>query len=540
MTLEHVFQVLASLRLQVANRPLVLFAALFTVGVLWSAIRPGRARPIHEQQRAPASVLPALALLALAIYSVLVVWYVRHQQYADAAEPTMAALAALVEAGQPIYHGIDSAERYSHIYGPLAFIIPSWPSAVLGHSGVASKIAGAAAGLLAVVVVFGLTHTHDRPRNALLLTGLFAAVCLMFQNVSFWIRPDSLELLAAAVAVLAVVRIPSPLMAAIAVGAATGMLAGLKMTGPLYAVPALALLASRHRTGPLALAGAVALVVGVSPFLIYPDVSFANYVLWLRTSANNGLMFFTLKQNVEWALFLALPLAPALVMRPLDPQARWLYGSLISSMALVAVAASKPGAGPYHLLPFMPAIIYAAGIPLRAAAPELLHDRALRPGRRAFVLSVGIVASLQVSYLVWSVTRTPSAQITADLKRIVQAYPAARIEMGYSAENEAFSYARPLLVLHQGAYLFDAPAIQEYQMSGVAFPAAAIHAVRRCDVDLWLFPKDGTPFSLRNRYPSTGHMPLFPSELVAAFNQAYRRVRSTDHFDIWACRSNGG
>jgi hypothetical protein len=534
MSLEQFVLVTSSLRQQVANRPLMLFAGLLALLALW----PVRRKPIPEPQRSAIGFPAALALLALTMYTVLVVWYVRHEQYADAAEPTIAALARLFEAGRPIYHGIDSAERYSHIYGPLAFIIPAWSLELFGHSIVTSKISGAAAGVLALGVVFGLTYTTDRPRNGLLLTGLFAVLCLMFQNVSFWIRPDSLEVLVAGMALLAVVRIRGTLAAAILVGLATGILAGLKTTGPLYASPALALLASQRRTGSLALAGFIAVAVGVYPFLVYDGVSFANYALWIRTSAKNGLAFLTLKQNVEWALFLLIPLVPALLSGPVQPRARWFYGSLTSSMALVAVAASKPGAGPYHLLPFVPAIMYAASMSLRNPTPDFIRDRGLRLGRLAFVLSVGIVALLQICYFLWSATRSPAAQIAADVEHIAEAHPSARIEMGYSAENEAFSYVRPVLVFRQGVYLFDAPAIQEYQMSNVAFPAAAIQAIERCDVNLWLFPKNGAPFSLRNRYPSTGHVPLFPSEALRAFNQAYRRIESTDYFDIWACRNN--
>ncbi len=532
--LEQFILVTSSLRQQIANRPLVLFAALLTLLTLWRA----RNTPIREQQRSTVGFASALALLALMTYTVLVVWYVRHEQYADAAEPTIAAIARLFEAGRPIYHGLDSAERYSHIYGPLAFMIPGWSLELFGHSLVASKIPGAAAGLLALVVVFGLTYTSDRPWNGLLFTGLFAVLCLAFQNVSFWIRPDSLEVLVAGLALLAVVRLRGTLVAAILVGVATGILAGLKTTGPLYASPALALLASKRGTLSLAVAGFSAFAVAAYPFFVYDGVSFANYVLWTRTSAKNGLVFWTLKQDVEWALFLLVPLVPALFSRPVDPQARWFYGSLVSSMALVAIAGSKPGAGPYHLLPFVPAIMYAAAMALRNPTPEPIGDRGMRLGRLALILSAAIVAFLQIGNFLLNATRTPAAQIAADVERIAEAHPSARIEMGYSAENEAFSYVRPLLVFRQGAYLFDAPAIQEYQMAGVAFPAAAIRAIERCDVDLWLFPKDGAPFSLRNRYPSTGYAPLFPAEAVRTFNQAYRRTESTGYFDIWACRND--
>ena len=74
-------------------------------------------------------------------------------------------------------------------------------------------------------------------------------------------------------------------------------------------------------------------------------------------------------------------------------------------------------------------------------------------------------------------------------------------------------------------------------MSGVELPAATIHAVENCVVDLWLIPAGGRPFLLRNRYPVTGYAPLFPESFRLAFDRAYRKIATTDYFDVWGCRA---
>src|SRR5688572_3845722 len=101
MSLQDLVDVTALLRQQVANRPLLLFAATFAAFFLL------RRRSSASQ---PSKGLPLVAAIAVAVYVTAVIWYVTRQTYADAAEPTMAAVATLFDAGLPVYHARDAAE----------------------------------------------------------------------------------------------------------------------------------------------------------------------------------------------------------------------------------------------------------------------------------------------------------------------------------------------------------------------------------------------------------------------------------------------
>jgi hypothetical protein len=528
MTPDRFIGVISFFRQEVANRPFLLFVGLLLLCGL-AGMRQSRQSDRRPRDRAPSLI----AMAAIAAYAAIVIWYVGQEQYADAAEPTIAAVATLFDAGRPVYHDLDSAERYAHIYGPVAFIIPAWSFSLLGGSIVISKVPGALAGLLSVVAIFVLLDWKAERGTALRLTGLFVVLCLAFQQVSFWIRPDSFELFAAVVGLAAAVRIRADTAAGALIGLATGLLAGLKMTGPVYALPAFALLVADRRMRAIGLALPVAAIVCVLPFVTYDNVSFPHYIAWLRTSARNGLQFSTLKQNVEWLLFLLVPLVPSLTGRS-QPRERWLYGSLVAGMSAVALAAAKPGAGPYHLLPFVPAVVYALAASARGT--EAVADPWHRRGLVSYVACCGIIAFLQIAYLGWSTTRTPGSQLAADLRRLIAAHPAARMEMGYSGANEAFVFVRPILVFQQRDYLFDAPAIQEHQLSRLAFPEASVRAVENCRADVWILPRGGEPFTLRNRYPATGEAPLFPDAIRSAFSQTYRQTATTEFFDVWTCQ----
>jgi len=531
MSVARIIELVIAVREEVGSHPLILFAAALGILAILQRLRPIRDRNVPW----PRTSL-WLALGAIAVYGMLVTWYLVQPQYADPAEPTIAAVAWLFEVGRPIYHLADSAERYAHIYGPLAFIVPAWCLSLLGPGILTSKIHGAIAGLLSVAVVFALARTAVDTRRAFLVAGLFGGICLMFQGVSFWNRPDSLLVLASGAALLAVVTLSHDVLAGVALGLATGVLIDLKITGALYALPAFALLIGTSRITAAVLAAGVSAVVGVMPFVAYSNVSLTNYMHWLSVSASNGLVFQTLRQNAEWALFLMIPLAPVLMSSTPDRRERWLLAGLAAGIPAIVLAASKPGAGVYHLLPFVPAVLYTAIVTWWHRKGDVNGNGHIRRGIIAFTVAVGVVATLQSVYFIHVASRTRGTALVQDLERFVRLHPDKRIEMGYSTENEPFPYVRPILTFHQGTYLLDAPAIQELQMSGIEWPASTTQAVENCVVDFWLIPRNGTPFSLQNRYPSTHHIPLFPESFRIAFDRAYRRTTSTDHFDVWACR----
>jgi 4-amino-4-deoxy-L-arabinose transferase-like glycosyltransferase len=218
MSLEHFIHLSSRFRHEAVSHPFVLFLALFAiVRVLGFGYRRSRADGAGDAR----PILLTFTSLILGVYLALVCWYLAQEQYADPAEPTIAAVAWLFRSGQPIYHAIDSPERYSHVYGPLAFIIPSWSLAVFGAGIRSSKIPGAVAAVAALAVVFTLVYRIAGRRQALFLTGVLAGLCLMFQNYTFWIRPDSIQFLSAAVALFAVVATAGVAIPGLLLGAAT-------------------------------------------------------------------------------------------------------------------------------------------------------------------------------------------------------------------------------------------------------------------------------------------------------------------------------
>jgi hypothetical protein len=269
-------------------------------------------------------------------------------------------------------------------------------------------------------------------------------------------------------------------------------------------------------------------VTAVAPMLA-PNVSASHYADWLALSARNGIVGSTLRQNLEWALFLLVPLAL------LDPAGvRSLRGvALLGSMLVVVLAAAKPGAGSYHLLPFVPVIaMWIAGVVARGVRP----GRVARAGLIAACLAIVAIAAVQQASFLGVMRERRATSEGDDLRAYLAAHPGERIQVGYGRDDR-WTFVRPLAVFATGIYLIDAPAVQEYQRSGLGLPTATIQAIRTCEVDTWLLPRGSPPFEGPNRYDPGAWPALFPPAFMAAFAETYVRAETTRYFDVWRCRA---
>jgi hypothetical protein len=525
---------MAAFRIHLAGHPLLLtFAVLAALGLARLASRRLVTRDFSGKPIGTGLI--ALSLLSLVAYVALVVYYATDPHYFDAAEPTMTAVGWLFHIGQPIYHSLDSAERYAHIYGPVAFIAHGVALGIFGPRIEVSKWVGGSAALSSLVLMFIALRTQTTVSRAATITGICALLMLAFRNYSFWTRAEPLLIFCMAAGLVAAVR-GRGMLAGTILGVIAGLLWNLKATGPVYSVPLFVLLQRRVGWRPALLSASVALIVAVLPFVALPNVSFAAYVSWFRLSAGNGLVWQLFIRNVEWAAYFLLPLLlAALAGRPMTRTRAldWPLLSVLAATALVVVAGSKPGAGPYHLLPFLPVVGFLIAQRIGGHALEGNTPLLAQLTLVSFVLVAAAIAFVQqwqfVSTMHW---RRPLHEVI-DIQTFADQHPGV-VEMGYGAEDP-ITFERPVLVFRNNAYLLDAPAVGEHQLAGLAVPPATIDALRRCRVNYWLIPKGEEPFTGRNAYPAVAQQMLFPDEFRRVFHQMHTRVATTDYFDAWQC-----
>ncbi len=396
-------------RIRAGGRPLLLFLILF-LGVL--ALRAvlrgvGLSRPDGLTGGRAAWIVTIAGALALPAYVASATWYASEWHFFDNAEATMISVGWLFHAGQPIYHAVDAPERYTLIYGPLAYIVHGIVLSVFGPGIGVSKALAALAALASLALTYFAARREAPAARAAIVTGLYALLLLIFRNYSFWTRPEPFQLCTVAASLFFAAGGRGP-AAAIAAGVASGMLWNFKITGPLYTLPVLALLYRRSGWRNTVLAAAAAALVFAAPFVAFPNVSLLNYAAWIRLSARTGLLFYLFRQNLEWAAFLLLPLLLSFHhsiagQRRRDSNERAVTIALVAGMIGVVIVGAKPGAGPYHLMPFLPVIAYLAAcntsrVPLNpTVSPRVAHAAV------AFVVVASIVAIAQQAQLVVTV-----------------------------------------------------------------------------------------------------------------------------------------
>lgn len=529
--IDTVFDFLLS---KVADRPLLLFVAFFAVLRLGlGRLSPSDSFAIRVERVVPTFVY-GLALASLTVYAIEVGWYMQTAAYYDRAEPTITAVAWIVREGLPLYHDLTSADRYSHVYGPLAFLSHTAALSVFGpHIAVSKALSGLAALSSLGCLVLALRRAAGL-RLGVTVTGIAALLYLGFRNISFWVRPEPLLLLATALGVLAV-QINSVWRSGLGLGVLLGVAVNLKITAGLYFLPLLGLLWVRHRFPAVAITVMLGAVVSLVPFSSTDHISLDNYLTWLRLSGGNGLEFGELRLNVEWALFLLIA-----VLHPLPSERLWSVAppivviSLIAGLCGVIITAAKPGAGFYHLLPFVPCLAYLAVV-AHDKRTILGYGRLLWPsGILAFVLTLVFIAAIQQQYFFRTMPSQDPAAVVADLERYRSAHPNQPFAIGYGGPY-ALSLFRPLPVFWGGRYLVDAPAVMEHELSNIPLPDSTVSAIRSCVIETWLIPRDAEPFDTRNVYPATHHRPIFSDAFRAAFFDRYRLNGHTEFYDVWTC-----
>jgi hypothetical protein len=529
------FELASALAVHLSRHP---FALTLGIGILLRLCHGRGARP-HASAGRLLQAYTVAGIAGLLAYVGVIVFYATGPQYFDAAEPTMAAIGWLFHVGQPVYHELEAGERYSHIYGPMPFIVQGVALNIFGATIATSKWVGGVLAMAAMALTFLVLRRKTSGHRAVVLVGICAVILLGFRNSSFWTRPEPLQVFCVAAA-LAAAHLRSRNLATVLAGMLIGVLWNLKITGPLYSFPLFVLLLYRTGWRRAVAAAAIVAVAAFLPFVLFSNVSFTTYLAWVRLSAQTGLDLAILRQNIEWTAYLIVPLVLAwhATARDADARADGEWSAVILTLGVatlgVIVAGSKPGAGPYHLLPFVPIVAYLVAARIGSIA-VLIGRPDVAPVAAAFLIVGVITAVAQQIQFVQVMASRRAIDVADEIVRLAAAYSGV-VEMGY-ALDDPITFQRPVLVFRNNRYVLDQPAVGEHLLAGLEIPPATIAALRECRVNYWLLPKGEPPFGGVNMYPAVRFRPLFPASFRQAFFGSHRLVESTAHFDVWQCRT---
>lgn len=503
---------------------------------------------------AAGALVTRTATAALMILCVLVVGYLFAPAYLDHVEAESASLAWLGLHGHPLYPPLDGQhDLYGTVYGPLQFELNALPL-MLTPSIQFSKLAGIAAFFLGVTFTY-LALARSRTAEVTWPLFLLAALFAFFSHLVFTNRAE--PFLFAIGAAAAWLRPMHGLVGRTAIGraAALGLLAGfaaaLKLHGFLYVVPAVAALLASTRgarvMGSVLLTGGVAATAGFLLPFAYPAATLTGFVAYNTMTLHHAFSLKLLFLNGLFALSLA---SGAILLRLRSRHAvigadRVFCVVVAASFALVALLASKTGAGAHHLLPFIPSVFVAYGLLLwgsengetlsaalpGGAAPGVGPDTA-RWLLRAGLCTFGVIALHQASAVapLWF-DAARDRERAAELVELSVRYPNAVVGV---TDNDHYqsTLLYPLIVFRESNLRFDAAAWMDMQFAGIR-EESVLRLFKGCSVRSWILPREGAPFSMPSWY-SRG--PLFSKDFSDQFRADYRISDVGEFYSVWVCR----
>ncbi|HEY9611594.1 glycosyltransferase family 39 protein [Allocoleopsis sp.] len=505
--------------------------------------------------------IPNLKISLIASYGIIInyifvlIIYATHSNFFDHAEANIATVSWLFQIGKPIYHELQSAERYTIPYGPTLYIINGFFLNLFNPSIFSAKIGGILAGGLSLLLIFyTLKNLVGSKISTFCLAYIslnFIAIYVYFAAATFWNRSDSFLLMFVALALFAVVRTNSPI-AILLITLSVGISINLKIHGVLYFLPIYILLYFRHGIYATLVSVLGSSILAMAPFISLQQVSLKNYILWLSEFGKQGISFTLFKGNIVWSIYLFAPVVLILVyLANYHKNDFYIFIkkhnifllSLLTSLVIVAFIGSKAGAGMNHLIPFLPLVYYSFALVLKLIINLNQATRARKINKYYYCAYISLVLALltvtalrgvlneiHLIHLANKYNNEPAQEI----QEIIKMYPGFTIGMGYGGDYD-LTYYRPLLVYEGNPYLIDAVSVMDAEYLGKKIPNETLKALKSCQIKLWLIPKGGSPFQLDNYF---NHRQVFNQEFKNTFLSNYDRREESTYYDLWLCKKS--
>jgi hypothetical protein len=264
--------------------------------------------------------------------------------------------------------------------------------------------------------------------------------------------------------------------------------------------------------------------------------------------------------NVVAAVILLAPLMflaalrrstdPALFSIDLKRQALPITAFVLTVAGSILVG-SKVGAGRSHLIPTSLVATYLAALLWKASRLEIMRSPVLVRYffvAYSFVLVLPATSQLKGLWAICFARHDYANLVLNDIGRVEQIHSHQTIEIGYDANKDessttnAATLFQPQLVLTGNPMILDAAALFDMGLSGIPIPRSTSDALASCEIQVWLIPKGGVPFSLRNTYardvPRRFPNPdLFGDDFQSLFARHYRKNDSSAYYDIYECHA---
>ncbi len=473
--------------------------------------------------------LPALSVLCFALALSTGLAYLIYPNYFDHAEPTVAIIGQIVAAGGQAYPQGTDWQFNGLIYGPGLYLLNALGTELFDPI-LGSKLPGVLSYAMGLSLIWWLLPSTI-PRAMLVLIYLF-------YEFGFWNRPEAHLLFLSALGIALIARPQTWTMYGL--GLLAGLATSFKFTGFLFFIPLVfARLIQGNSWRSLPFAVLLGLGVACLPYAL-PAFSFHNHLAYIQLLATQTLSASLMQSNVAYAVFSFLPVVWLWAIQRKHPQRRQL-GLIILVDAvvelLVCIAASKPGAGPHHLLPGVPIKIW------------LVHQLTFKndENARAFRFLGLVVLVMSIYYVSYGYPKflrvhlvsfesiSRQFQAKRELKQFIQNNPSPLIGVSDDKhENYSLSFYRPYAFTPDYKSKLDPVAFMEVNYTLEVDDSLLAEKIRACTYKSIILPAQGDPFDLSNLYFKY-KKPLFTDNLKSIFTSSYKLLKRGQFYDVYVC-----
>jgi len=449
--------------------------------------------------------------------------YLFYPGYLDHAESSIASLGLIFQQNGQIFPALSEYTMHGLMYGPLFSEIQALLGLINLPVIVSSKLLGIAAFIFSSFLFLKIFH-NSFARSYLIFL-------IPFGMFNYWNRAEPLFILAVTFT-LVLARQPIKIKTSILLGCLAGLAAGLKIHAAIYILAAIVVYPYRLKTWTLprvlAFLGAAffTLMASYAP----QQISLIGFFSYLELGGKHGLSSTLFLENLAYVAVLVFPIF-YLFFKGQGKKSDY-FRPVILLMAielLVALIASKPGAGSHHLMPFIP--IHAMILQgLLKESPEL--QAPTRPFKFG-LLTLGLMTLIVPVVLAgkFIVQYSLQVELKKEVETIAEQYPGIVLAPS-DVRSYSHVYFRPLLEA-KGDRQVDYAAAMDLRLSGVSDDALAV-AMSLCRIPYFALPIEGEPFALNNYY--TGQ-PLFSDEVRTAFYTHYKHIESVlTLYKVYSCR----
>lgn len=487
------------------------------------------------------------------LYITIALLVLRFPGYVDPTEPMVAVASFWLVHGTPVYDMVIS-------YGPVCYIPYGIAIKLFGATIGALKAVVAIANVAFVILLILIFKKLFKWPAALLAALIVLSSCLMKQDYLFQARGDLFIYVAVALGLLAATSVGWRVAGVLMVVAIT-LGCGVKITSVLYLAFPLAIFWKRHGLKLLALVCVTTVILSLLPFASHVLV-LSDYINWLSVMSHQPRNRKEFVGNVVTTGLLIVPCILAywnLRTRSRQLAKRYLEDNwvalitLLLSILVIDVLASKIGAGRHHLVPFFIVAGYISSQIIKTT--QLVSAPSTGPGLvpvylwgcLALLLLMTETSELQ-DVQALTTQETPQALALADdVRSILEANINHKVELGNGfgefdlEKSYSPMFSAPQLVFAGSSYTFDPSAQADVEMLHAPMRESELHHLASCASDVWLIPRGQVPFHsisiYSGMYPDryNGRL-LFPASFEKSFLNRYAFSSSSRFFDVYRCK----